>query len=96
MAVKMTFYLDDDTARRLNLTARRLSQPKSAVVRSAIREYEAQTDRLHPEEQRRMLAALEHFAQMPAGHTQAEANREITAIRRARRQGGRKTAAALA
>jgi predicted transcriptional regulator len=91
MAVKMTLSLDEETTRLLCLTARRLHQPKSAVVRSAIREYEARSDRLSPEEQSRMLAALERFAQLPRSRSQAEADREIAAIRRARRQGGRKT-----
>jgi predicted transcriptional regulator len=91
--VKVTFTLDDATVTRLNETARRLSKPKSEVVREAIDAYYAKSDKLTEDERQRMLRALEEYSRVPKVGTRADAEREIREIRAARRSGGRRTAA---
>lgn len=94
--VKMTFSLDDLTATRINRTALRLSIPKSAVVREAVAEYAARAGRLGEQERRHMLEvfddALERIPLRPA----RTADAELAAIRRARKQGGRRLAPSTA
>jgi predicted transcriptional regulator len=89
MAVKVTFTLDDATVERLNRAATRLRKPKSEVVREALREYDAKTDRLTEEEKTRMIRALEKIMAQPSTRTRREVEQEIAEIRRARRSGGR-------
>jgi hypothetical protein len=90
MAVKVTFTLDDVTVHELNLTAARLSKPKSKVVREAIREYYQRSDRLPEAERVRMVKAIKEMMSRPPTRSQAEVDREIAEIRRARRSGGRR------
>lgn len=87
--VKMTFTLDEVTANRLNLAASRLHKPKSEVVREAIQDYYAKTDRLSEAERLRRMRALEVYMAMPPTRPQKEVDRELREIRRARRSGGR-------
>ena len=87
MAVKMTFSLDEETAREINVMAARLAKPKSQVIREAVREYNLKTDRLSESEKRRMLKLLEEYAKQPPEKTQAEVDRELRAIRESRRRG---------
>ena len=88
---KMTFTLDKATADRIDRTAARLGIPKSGVVREAITEFAARTGRLSEAERLRMLAVFDDvIARIPKGPAKA-ADREIAAIRRARRAGGRRT-----
>lgn len=89
--VKVTFTLGEDTVMRLNETARRLSKPKSEVVREAIDAYYAKSDKLSEEERQRMLRVLEEYARQPKVGTAADAARELREIRAARRGGGRLT-----
>jgi metal-responsive CopG/Arc/MetJ family transcriptional regulator len=91
MASKMTFTLDDETAARIDRTAARLGMSKSGVVREAVREYAARTGMLSDEERRRMLEVFDEMtARIPRRPT-AEVDREIKALRAARRTGGRRT-----
>ena len=87
MAVKMTFTLDEETVNRLNLTARRLVKPKSEVVREAIREYEARSDRLSEAERVRAVRILKELMKQPQTRSQADADREQREIRESRRRG---------
>jgi predicted DNA-binding protein len=87
MAVKMTFTLDEETVNRLNLTARRLVKPKSEVVREAIREYEARSDRLSEAERVRAVRILKDLMKQPQTRSQADADREQREIRESRRRG---------
>ena len=87
--VKMTFSLDEQTARRLNRTAEQLSIPKSQVVREAIADYSAQADRLGPSERDRLLKAFDTLVPRIPKRPEQEADEEIAAIRAARRAGGR-------
>jgi metal-responsive CopG/Arc/MetJ family transcriptional regulator len=89
MAVKMTFTLDDETVARINRNAARLSKPKSEIVRDAIRDFDARSDRLSESERLRMIRVLEKIMAQPPTRTQREVDREIAEIRRARRSGGR-------
>jgi predicted transcriptional regulator len=89
MALKMTFTLDETTVNRLNQTASRLAKPKSEVVREAILDYHAKSDRLSESERQRMLRALGEFLKRPPTRSQREVDREIAEIRAARRRGGR-------
>jgi predicted transcriptional regulator len=89
--VKVTFTLDEATVTRLNETARRLSKPKSEVVREAIDAYYAKSDKLSEAERQRMLRVLEEYGRTPKVGTRAEAEREKREIRAARRGGGRRT-----
>jgi len=91
--VKMTFTLDSGTVDRIDRTALRLGIPKSGVVREAVAEYAARAGRLSEGERVRMLKVFDAaVARIPKGAATA-ADREIAAIRRARRQGGRRTPA---
>jgi len=89
MAIKVTFTLDEATISQLTDTAKRLAKPKSEVVREAIRDYHAKSDRLSEAERHRMLQKLDEMMRRPATRTQREVNQELAEIRRARRQGGR-------
>lgn len=89
--VKMTFTLDQDTADCIDRTAERLGIPKSGVVREAVAEYAARAGRLSERERLRMLKVFDDVvARIPKGPARA-ADREMAAIRRARRKGGRRT-----
>jgi predicted transcriptional regulator len=88
--VKMTFTVDDDTARTLRTTAERLRKPQSLVVREAVAEYAARAGRLTEAERRRMLRVVDAMMKRPPTRSQAEVHREIGEIRRARRVAGRR------
>ena len=90
--VKMTFTLDDETVAALEQAAQRLSRPRSAVVREAIREYGARAGRLSEEERRRMLRAIDAVLSTPPTRPRAAVDRELLDIRRTRRGGGRRSA----
>ncbi len=87
MAVKMTFTLDEKTAREINSIAARLSKPKSQVIREAVHEFNLKTDRLTESERQRMVRALKEIMSRPPTRTQAEVDRELRDIRRSRRTG---------
>ena len=88
--VKMTFTFDDDTVATLRRTAARLSKPRSAVVREAIREYSLRADRLSEEERQRLLKIFDTLVPRIPPRPRAEVGAELRAIRRARRRGGRR------
>lgn len=88
--VKLTFSVDDETARTLKATAERLKKSQSLVVREAVAEYAARSGRLTELERRRMLGAIDAMMKRPATRSQAAVDREVRELRRARRQGGRR------
>jgi hypothetical protein len=89
--VKVTFTFDDQTVATLRKTASRLKKPQSAVVREAIHDYAARSDRLNEDERKHMLKVFDRMvSRIPVG-SQAEADAEIAEIRAARRTGGRRT-----
>ncbi|MGH9254782.1 MAG: ribbon-helix-helix protein, CopG family [Vicinamibacterales bacterium] len=90
--VKMTFTLDDETASVLRKTTERMAKPQSVIVREAIREYGARAGRLSEDERRRMLRSIDAVLSQLASRTAGAVERELQAVRRARRRGGRRSA----
>jgi hypothetical protein len=89
--VKVTFTLDDETIAELRRTAERLRLPQSRVVREAVAEYAARADRVSERERLRVLSVLERLAASPpTRHTEA-VDAELRELRRARRDGGRRS-----
>jgi predicted transcriptional regulator len=88
--VKVTFTLDDETVARLRQAAERLNRPQSQVVRDAVRDFADRVGRLSEHEQRRMLAALDAIGGRKPTRAAAAVDRELAAIRAARRSGGRR------
>ena len=63
---KVTYTLDEKTVADLDRMAKRLSKPKSQVVREAIRYYGEEMDRLSVEERDRMLEVFDEvIARIP-------------------------------
>lgn len=86
---KVTFTLDQETLVRLSTAAERLALPKSAVVREAIRDFSDRARKLGDGERRRLLDAFDRLVPVIPRRSSAEVNRELDALRRARRRGGR-------
>ena len=95
-ALKMTFTLDEDTVMRIDRTALRLNIPKSAVVRDAVAEYAARAGRLSEQERLRMLKVFDDVIERIPLRPARTADAELTAIRHARRKGGRRTTSSKA
>jgi hypothetical protein len=89
--VKVTFTLDESTVAKLDEASRQLVKPKSEVVRDAVQEYHARMGRLSERERQRILRALDELAPLVPNRTRADVDRELRAIRVARRAGGRRT-----
>lgn len=88
---KVTYTLDDDTVAHLDRMARRLSKPKSQVVREAIRFYGEEVDRLSDEERDQMLEVFDEVTARIPNRSRADVNAELEAVGKARRSGGRRT-----
>jgi hypothetical protein len=88
--VKVTFTLDEGTVSRLRQAATRLKKPQSQVVREAVADYADRVGRLSEPERVRMLAALDTIARRQPTRSTREVDRELHAIRAARRGGGRR------
>jgi predicted transcriptional regulator len=88
--VKVTYTLDDETVQRIRRVATRLGKPQSHVVREAVKDYEARSDKLSDAERDRLLAILDRIRQQPPTRPQAEVDVELAEIRRARRRWGRR------
>ena len=89
--VKVTFTLDRATISRLRQASQRLAKPQSQVVREAIHEYHERIGKLTEQERLRMLRVLEEIMARPPSRPQREVEREMRAIRQARRAGGRQS-----
>jgi len=85
--VKVTYTLDDETVQRIRRVAARLGKPQSQVVREAVKDYEARSDKLSDEERDRMLAILARIRQQPPTRPQAEVDAELRENRKNRRWG---------
>jgi predicted transcriptional regulator len=88
--VKVTFTLDDRTVARLRQTAVRANKPQSQVVREAVNDYADRVGRLSEAERIRMLAALDTIVSRKPARAPADVDRELRALRAARRSGGRR------
>ena len=84
--VKVTYSLDDATVRRIRRTAERLGRPQSQVVREAVAEYDARTDRLSEAERLRMLEVLDRLRSEPVTRSQASVDAELREVRLSRRE----------
>ena len=84
--VKVTYSLDDATVRRIRRAAERLGRPQSQVVREAVTEYEARTDRLSQAERLRMLEVLDGLRSEPVARERASVDAELEDVRRSRRE----------
>jgi hypothetical protein len=89
--VRMTFRLDEATVAKLAEAAKRKGISKSQAMREVIHAYhtKVEAERRSEAERQRKLAALKRIAARTATRSQREVDREIAAIRRARRSGGR-------
>jgi predicted transcriptional regulator len=83
--VKVTYTLDDETVQRIRRVASRLGKPQSQIVREAIKEYEARSDKLSDEERERRLAVLDRIMKEPPTRPQAEVEAELRENRKNRR-----------
>jgi hypothetical protein len=89
--VKVTFTLDEKTVAELDNASRQLVKPKSEVVRAAVHDYYLRMGRLSEQERQKILRALDELAPLVPNRTRADVDRELKAIRLARRAGGRRT-----
>lgn len=89
MATKVTYTLDDETVERVERLAGKLGLPRSGVVREAVAEYAARVGRLSEAERRRLLEDLDAAVREPPTRSAAAVDRELAALRAARRGGGR-------
>ena len=82
----MTFTLDAATADRLRRMAALTRRPQSAIVRDAIRDFEANSQRLSPAEQQRMLAVIDEIAARPIDRSAADVRKELAELRAVERE----------
>lgn len=85
--VKVTYSLDDATVRRIRRAAERLGKPQSQVVREAVAEYDARTDRLSEAERLRMLDVLDRWRKEHTPRSPESVEAELREIRESRREG---------
>ena len=88
--VRATFSLDEATVAEIKRTAERLRKPQSHIIRDAVADYAARTDRLSERERRQVLGILENLKKQKATRTAAAVDAELNALRDARRKGGRR------
>lgn len=88
--VKVTFSLDEATVAEIRRTAERLGTAQSQVVREAVAEYAARSDRMTERERLHALAVLDKL-RGPASRSARDVDAELRAIRAARRTGGRRS-----
>lgn len=89
--VKVTFTLDDATVTRLRAASARLAKPQSRVVREAIHDYADRVGRLSEHERLALLRAFDELVPRIPSRPRAAVQRELKALRTARRHGGRRT-----
>ena len=91
MAIKVTYTLDDETVARIERAATRLGMSRSRVVREAVSEYARQIGNLTEAERKRLLQVFDEVTARIPSRPEADVDRELAAIRKARRRGGRRT-----
>lgn len=89
-SLKVTFTLDGATISRLQDAAARLALPKSEIVREAILEYHERIGRLGERERLRLLRTFDEVVPRIPPRAAADVDRELKAVRLARRSGGRR------
>jgi metal-responsive CopG/Arc/MetJ family transcriptional regulator len=89
MVIKMTFSLDEPTARRLNEASVSLGKPKSEIVREAIRDYAERMGRLSEVERIRMLGVFDEVVAAIPERPADDVDAGLAEIGRARREASR-------
>ncbi|MCY3846790.1 MAG: ribbon-helix-helix protein, CopG family [Acidobacteria bacterium] len=84
--VRVTYSLDEATVGRIRRTAERLGKPQSHVVRDAVADYDARTDRLSEVERLRMLEVLDRLRDEPVTRSRERVEAELREIRTSRRE----------
>ena len=88
---KVTFTLDEATVHMIADAAGRLAKPKSQVVREAVSAYHDRLGRMSGRERLEKLRLLDTLAPLIPTRGRGAAQRELKAIRAARRSGGRRS-----
>lgn len=88
--VKLTFTLDETTVAQLRQAAARLQQPQSAIIREAVQDYAQRIGRLSERERLRLLEVFDQVVPRIPRRAARSTDAELAAVRRARRQGGRR------
>jgi len=86
---RATFSLDEATIAEIRRLAERLRRPQSQVIREAVADYAARTDRLSERERRQLLGVLEGLRATSPTRTAKEVDAELTTVRQGRQAGGR-------
>jgi predicted transcriptional regulator len=87
---RATFSLDEATIAEIKRTAERLRKPQSHVIREAVADYAARTDRLSERERRHLLDVLEGLRGAKPARSASAVDHELEGLRQARRGGGRR------
>lgn len=87
---RVTFSLDDATVAQIRQTAARLRKAQSHVVRDAVADYAARTDRLSERERLHLLGVLDGLRDAKPTRPATGVDAELRAVRSARRAGGRR------
>jgi len=88
--VRVTFSLDDATVAQIRQTAARLRKAQSHVVRDAVADYAARSDRLSERERLHLMGVLERLRDAKPTRPAAAVDTELRSLRAARRAGGRR------
>jgi len=88
--VKVTFTLDEETVATLRRSAGRVGKPQSQVVREAVRDYAERIGRLSDEERLHLLRVFDEVVPRIPSRPARAVDEEIAAVRRARRDVGRR------
>jgi hypothetical protein len=88
---KVTFTLDAATIHRLRDAAERLAKPQSAVVREAIQDFYERIGKLSESARAHLLLTFDQLVPTIPSRPLTAVKKELTALRQARRAGGRKT-----
>jgi hypothetical protein len=86
---KASFTLDQVAMEKLQDAATRLALSKSEIVRKAILEFHDRLGRLSERERLMMLRALDELLPKIPARSAAAVNRELAAVRQARRSGSK-------
>ena len=87
---RVTFSLDDATVAQIRQTAARLRKAQSHVVRDAVADYAARSDRLSERERLHAMGVLERLRDAKPTRPATDVDKELRSIRAARRTGGRR------
>ena len=87
---RATFSLDHGTIAEIRRVAARLGRPQSQIIREAVADYAARTDRLSERDRLRLMAVLDRLREARPTRSAADVDAELKAARAARRAGGRR------